>query len=149
MNNNHLWHACLALLLCYGIFSSAFAEQPKSAGVAGDTLVVVKQIVATDISGRDHLLYQEQSGRIYRWDNIEQAVLDLSSKGIKEKGVYRNLRAVLDNTVYVMDGNQSPRPEQIRNNGMRRTVELQVDSLTVNKDNVIAIYNSGCQASLF
>lgn len=147
MNHKHILNACLAMFLFYSVLSNAAAEQSKSEAVAGDTLVVVKQVIGTDSSGRDYILYQEHSGRIYRWDNIEQAVLDLSGKGIKEKGIYRNLRAVLDRTVYVMDDSQIPRPERIETKGIGETVELRVDSLMVKKDNVIAVYNGNCRAS--
>lgn len=149
MNNKLIRHSCLAFLLTYGITSNAMGENAKMASGVGDALVVVKQVVGTDSTGKDHVLYGEQSGRIYRLDNIEQAVFDLSSRGIREKGNYHSLRAVLDHTVFVMDGNQSPRPERIEKTGIQKVVELKVNSIMVSKDNVIAIYSHNCQASNF
>lgn len=142
-----LWLSCSALLLCLGLAQNVLAEGLGSSGVAGDTLIVVKRIIGTDEAGNDAVLYQEQSGRIYRLDGIEQAVRDLSGKGIGEKGGYHHLRVVLDDTVYLMDANHAPRPAKLAELQMPEVIELNVDSLMVKKDNVIAIYKSNCTVS--
>ncbi len=149
MNMKQIWRGFVALAICCGITESIFAEGSFPAGGAGDTLVVVKRIIATDASGNDHVLYQEQSGRIYRLDGIEQAVRDLSGKSIGEKGGYHHVRAVLDETVYVMDANRTPKPMQLHESRISEVVELNVDSLVVKKDNVIAIYKNNCTVSTF
>ncbi|MEJ2694732.1 MAG: hypothetical protein P8166_17325 [Candidatus Thiodiazotropha sp.] len=147
MNIKQIWRGFLALAICCGITQNVLAEGSSSEQIGGDTLVVVKRIIATDESGSDHVLYQEQSGRIYRLDGIEQAVRDLSSRGISEKGGYRHLRAVLDDTVYIMDANHAPKPARLGEMQMPQVVELNVDSLVVRKDNVIAIYKNNCTVS--
>ncbi len=144
MNRKRIGRGCLAFWLCCAGLSPVMAEETKVNAAADDTLVVVKQIFGTDPSGREHVLYQEPSGRIYRLDNIEQAVRDLNSKGIGEQGRYHKLRAVLGDTVFVMDLSHSPRPVPLSDTNLHRSVEMDVTNLVVNKDRVIAVYSENC-----
>ena len=73
----------------------------------------------------------------------------MSGKGIGEKGGYHHIRAVLDDVAYVMDVNRAPKRMQLDELRIPEVVELNVDSLVVKKDNVIAIYKNNCTVSNF
>lgn len=144
MNRKQMLQACSAFWLCFFCLPYVMAEETNVGAVTSDTLVVVKQIVGLDQKSGEQVLYQEQSGRIYRLGNIEQAIRDLSAEGITQKGRYQKLKAVLGDWVFVMDANRSPRPVKLSDTNLRRSVEMDVTNLVVNKDNVIAIYSDNC-----
>ena len=104
------------------------------------------QIVGIDEQGESKLLFNGESGRIYRLDNIDQAVHDLNGKSIRQKGTYRHIYAVLSDTTFVMDSNQTPRPSTLADAGIEQKIDLSVDNIRVTKDQVTAIYTTNCQA---
>ncbi|MES9940356.1 MAG: hypothetical protein ABW104_01525 [Candidatus Thiodiazotropha sp. 6PLUC2] len=110
-----------------------------------DTLVVVEKVVGLDAQGNTHTLYQEEDGRVYRLEDINQVVHDLNARGIKSKGSFRALQAVLGDRVYVMGKNRQPHPTLRHESGIPQSLELDVDSVRVTKDRVTAIYSTNCQ----
>ena len=121
------------------------AREEAMSAYRSDTLVVVERIVGIDAQGNAHTLYHEEDGRIYRLDNIDQAVHDLNARGINAKGTFRSLRAVLGETVYVMGKNSLPHPEQRAEAGIPESLSLAVNNLRITKDRVIAIYTTNCE----
>ncbi|MCU7852347.1 MAG: hypothetical protein KZQ80_09045 [Candidatus Thiodiazotropha sp. (ex Monitilora ramsayi)] len=146
MNSNFL-RAVSTLFLVFGLNQVVFAEMPNNGQANADSLVVVTKIIGIDEQGRSQVLYDGESGRIYRLDNIDQAVHDLNGKAIREKGTYRQLHAVLDDTVYVMDRNHAPHPARLEDAGVAQKIDLSVDNIRVTKDRVTAIYTSNCQTA--
>ncbi|MCU7812408.1 MAG: hypothetical protein KZQ77_14435 [Candidatus Thiodiazotropha sp. (ex Notomyrtea botanica)] len=147
MINSNFFRALSTLFLVFGLNQAAFAEAPSNGQARADSLVVVKKIIGIDELGRSQVLYNGESGRIYRLDNIDQAVHDLNGKSIRGKGTYRQLQAVLDDTVYVMDQNRTPHPAKLEDAGVAQKVQLSVDNIRVTKDKVTAIYTSNCQTA--
>ncbi|MES9992024.1 MAG: hypothetical protein ABW098_08725 [Candidatus Thiodiazotropha sp.] len=109
-----------------------------------DTLVIVDKIMGIDDQGNHHVLYNEANGRVYRLRNIEQAIHDLSARGIASKGSFRSLQAVLNDTVYLMGENRIPYPAQRSVTQIPQAVKLSVEKLRVTKDRIIAIYTTNC-----
>ncbi|MEW8693145.1 MAG: hypothetical protein AB2535_19090 [Candidatus Thiodiazotropha endolucinida] len=146
MTHSNFMRALGTLLLVLGFTQTAVAGS-MSDQRNWESLVVVTQIVGVDEQGRSQVLYNGESGRIYRLDNIDQAVHDLNGKAIREKGTYRQLYVVLDDTAYVMDRNHTPRPANLTEAGIERKIALSVDNIRVTKDRVIAIYTTNCQTA--
>ncbi|MES9832673.1 MAG: hypothetical protein ABW139_10580 [Candidatus Thiodiazotropha sp. DIVDIV] len=110
-----------------------------------DTLVVVEKVIGIDVQGKKHTLYQEQDGKVYRLEDINQVVHDLNARGIKSKGSFRALQAVLGDRVYVMGKNNQPYPALRHETGIPESLGLAVDTVRVTKDLVTAIYSTNCQ----
>ncbi|MES9972104.1 MAG: hypothetical protein ABW092_18885 [Candidatus Thiodiazotropha sp.] len=115
-----------------------------SLGGLDDTLVIVNKIVGVDAKGNRHILYNEEDGRVYRLDNIEQAIHDMNAKGIDSKGSFWSLQAVLSDTVYLIGKNSNPYPAQRAETSIPANLPLAVENLRVTKDRVIAIYTTNC-----
>lgn len=143
--SNYLLALCTLLLVLS--FGQCIGAETSEEGVNWNSLVVVTQIVGIDEQGKSKLLYNGESGRIYRLDNIDQAVHDLNGKSIRQKGTYRHIYAVLSDTAFVMDRNQTPRPSTLADAGIEQKIDLSVDNIRVTKDRVIAIYTTNCQAA--
>ncbi|MCG7960000.1 MAG: hypothetical protein JAY69_13155, partial [Candidatus Thiodiazotropha taylori] len=94
--------------------------------------------------GHAHTLYQEEEGRIYRLDNVNQVVHDLNARGIKSKGSFHSLQAVLAERVFVMGKNNQPYPAERSEVGIPETYRLAVENLRVTKDRITAIYTTNC-----
>ncbi len=109
-----------------------------------DTLVIVNKIVGVDAKGNQHILYNEEDGRVYRLDNIEQAIHDMNAKGIGSKGTFWSLQAVLSDTVYLIGENSNPYPARRTETRIPENLPLAVENLRVTKDRVIAIYTTNC-----
>jgi hypothetical protein len=126
---------------------SATATDMKIQGSSasmGDTLVIVNKVVGVDANGKQHILYNEENGRVYRLDNIEQSIHDLNARGIESKGTFRSLRAVLSDTVYLFGENSNPYPVQRIRTSIPESLALSVENLHVTKDRVIAVYTTNC-----
>lgn len=119
----------------------------KMTGNLSDALVVVERIVGVDAQGHSHTLYNEEDGRVYRLGNIDQAVHDMNARGIKSKGTFRSLQAVLSDTVYLMGENNIPRPAKRTETRIPESLSLSVNNLRITKDRVIAIYATNCENS--
>ena len=143
MNQSNYLSVLFTLLLVLGFGQCIGAEKSK-VGVNWDSLVVVTQIFGIDEQGESKLLYNGESGRIYRLDNIDQAIHDLNGKSIRQKGTYRHIYAVLSDTTFVMDSNQTPRPSTLADAGIEQKIDLSVDNIHVTKDRVTAIYTTNC-----
>jgi hypothetical protein len=139
-------NAFLVALVLMVLPLSATADQPTSNHL-NDTLVIVEKIMGIDELGNQYVLYNEEDGRVYRLRNIEQAIHDLSARGITSKGSFRSLEAVLSDTVYLMGENRTPYPAKRSATQIPETVKLSVEKLRVTKDRVIAIYTTNCSNS--
>lgn len=146
MTHSSFLHALGTLLLVLGFSQMAIAG-PLLDQKQWDSLVVVTQIIGIDEQGQTQVLYDGDSGRIYRLHNIDQAVHDLNGRAIRGKGTYRQLYAVLSDTAYVMDRNHTPRPTGLEEAGIEQKIALSVDNIRVTKDRVIAIYTTNCQTA--
>lgn len=146
MTHLNFIRALSTMLLVFGFGQSVSADTTPD-GLKQDSLVIVTQIIGVDEQGRSQTLYSGENGRIYRLDNIDQAVHDLNGKAIRGKGTYRQLQAVLSDTAYVMDRNNTPHPATLSDAGIERKIELSVDNVRVTKDRVIAIYTTNCQTA--
>ncbi|MCU7921018.1 MAG: hypothetical protein KZQ95_22065 [Candidatus Thiodiazotropha sp. (ex Epidulcina cf. delphinae)] len=116
-----------------------------SSGRLSDTLVIVEKIVGIDEQGNLHTLYNEEDGRVYRLDNIDQVVLDMNARGIKSKGTFRSLQVVLGKIVYLMGVNDNPQPVLRVATEIPERLPLAVDNLRITKDQIIAIYTTNCE----
>ncbi|PUB77503.1 MAG: hypothetical protein DBP03_03520 [gamma proteobacterium symbiont of Ctena orbiculata] len=143
----------VALTLAVLPFSAAAGETTGSSTAVtmpaslDDTLVIVDKILGVDATGKQRILYDEEHGRVYRLQNIEQAIHDMSARGIVSKGSYRSLRAVLNETVYLIGKNETPYPARRADTPIPEIVPLAVENLRVTKDRVIAIYTTNCDNS--
>jgi hypothetical protein len=127
------------------LYAETISEQQSGAvGQEPDTLVVVEKVVATDVHGASHTLYQEEDGRVYQLGNLNQVVDDLNAHGIKSKGRFHSLKAVLGEQVFVMGKNSQPYPARRSEVGIPETHRLAVESLKVTKDRITAIYSVNC-----
>lgn len=129
------------------ISSVLSAAEMEAVDAGEETLVVVKQITGLDEAGNSRVLFEGGSGRVYRLDNIEQAVHDMNSRGIPDKGTYHGLKAVLDETVYLVDQNKVPRPAQIEATDIEQVIDLSVDNIKVTKDRITAVYTNNCRST--
>ncbi|MBT3094056.1 MAG: hypothetical protein AB2669_13535 [Candidatus Thiodiazotropha endolucinida] len=109
-----------------------------------ETLVIVNKIVGVDAEGNEHILYNEDDGRVYRLNNINQAIHDMNAKGVDTKGTFWSLQAVLSDTVYLMGKNNNPYPAQRVETAIPESLPLAVENLRITKDRVIAIYTTNC-----
>ncbi|MCU7941576.1 MAG: hypothetical protein KZQ87_02760 [Candidatus Thiodiazotropha sp. (ex Cardiolucina cf. quadrata)] len=109
-----------------------------------ETLVIVNKIVGVDAMGNEHILYNEEDGRVYRLGNIDQAIHDMNAKGVDTKGTFWSLQAVLSDTVYLMGKNNNPYPAQRVETAIPESLPLAVENLRITKDRVIAIYTTNC-----
>ncbi len=142
----------MALSLLYLPLSASADEMVRSTnGMAevssdslNDALVIVDRIVGVDAKGNQHILYDEEDGRVYRLDNIEQAIHDMNAKGVDTKGTFWSLQAVLNDTVYLMGKNNNPYPTQRVETAIPESLPLAVENLRITKDRVIAIYTTNC-----
>ncbi|MEW8626901.1 MAG: hypothetical protein AB2551_14185 [Candidatus Thiodiazotropha sp.] len=139
------------LVLVFGMSQVSFlyaetlnAKQAEGVSQAPDTLVMVEKVIAIDANGQSHTLYQEEEGRIYRLDNVNQVVHDLNARGIKSKGSFHSLQAVLADRVFVMGKNSLPYPAERSEVGIPETYRLAVENLRVTKDRITAIYTTNC-----
>ncbi|MCG7866236.1 MAG: hypothetical protein B6D70_06380 [gamma proteobacterium symbiont of Stewartia floridana] len=139
------------LVLVFGMTQVSFlyaetlgSQQAEGVSHAPDTLVMVEKVIAYDADGEAHTLYQEEEGRIYRLDNVNQVVHDLNARGIKSKGSFHSLQAVLAERVFVMGKNNQPYPAERSEVGIPETYRLAVENLRVTKDRITAIYTTNC-----
>ncbi|MEW8505886.1 MAG: hypothetical protein AB2598_04230 [Candidatus Thiodiazotropha sp.] len=151
MNLKRLLIATSLVALTLSILPLSAADKMTDASVGqttydshADSLVIVDQILGIDSMGKQHVLYNEEDGRVYRLHNIEQAIHDLNARGITTKGSFRSLKAVLSDTVYLMGENSTPYPAKRSETSIPKFVTLSVEHLRVTKDRVIAIYSTNC-----
>ncbi|MEW8030462.1 MAG: hypothetical protein AB2792_15805 [Candidatus Thiodiazotropha sp.] len=124
--------------------TSANGMTEVSSGSLDEALVIVDKIVGIDAEGNQHILYNEEDGRVYRLNNIEQAIHDMNAKGIDTKGTFWSLQAVLSDTVYLIGKNSNPYPAQRAETAIPESLPLAVENLRITKDRVIAIYTTNC-----